>query len=113
MEAFPQLRFILLGDSSQRDPYIYASIAEHFPNQVHAIYIRDVYKKNRQQVQEILERMEKAGIPCCFFTHSSDAILHSQRIGLIPKPTGNMQSFDWAQDQLANVAEFWSMIMQW
>jgi len=85
MEAFPHLRFILLGDSSQRDPYIYASIAEHYPNQVHAVYIRDVYKKSREQVREILERMEKAGIPCCFFSHSRDAILHSQKIGLIPK----------------------------
>jgi phosphatidate phosphatase APP1 len=89
MQAFPHMRFILLGDSSQRDPYIYASIAEHFPSQVHAIYIRDVYKKNQKQVGEILERMEKAGIPCCFFTHSKDAVLHSQRIGLIPM--GNMQ----------------------
>ena len=89
MEAFPHMRFILLGDSSQRDPYIYASIAEHFPNQVHAIYIRDVYKKSRQQVQEILARMQKAGIPCCFFTHSKDAILHSEKIGLIATDTLN------------------------
>ena len=84
MEAFPHMRFILLGDSSQRDPYIYESIAEHFPKQVHAVYIRDVHKKNRVQVQEILTKMELAGIPCCFFAHSRDAILHSQKIGLIP-----------------------------
>ena len=89
MEAFPDMRFILLGDSSQQDPYIYASIAEHFPQQVHAVYIRDVYKKNREEVQKILTRMELAGIPCFFFTHSRDAILHSQKIGLIPG--GNKQ----------------------
>ncbi len=85
MEAFPQLRFILLGDSSQQDPHIYASIAEHFPKQVYAVYIRDVHKKNKKRVQEVLTKMEQAGVPCCFFNHSKDAILHSQKIGLIPK----------------------------
>jgi phosphatidate phosphatase APP1 len=84
IEAFPQMQFILMGDSSQRDPYIYASIVEHFPKQVYAVYIRDVYKKNSVRAKEIIARIESAGIPCCFFTHSSDAILHSQKIGLIP-----------------------------
>ena len=84
MESFPHMRFILLGDSSQRDPYIYASIVEHFPQQVHAVYIRDIYKKNKKNVVEVLTKIEQAGIPCCFFSHSKEAILHSQKIGLIP-----------------------------
>jgi len=84
MESFPQMRFILLGDSSQRDPYIYASIVEHFPQQVHAVYIRDIYKKNKKNVVEVLTKIEQAGIPCCFFSHSKEAILHSRKIGLIP-----------------------------
>ncbi len=83
MESFPQMRFILLGDSSQRDPYIYASIVEHFPQQVHAVYIRDIYKKNKKNVVEVLTKIEQSGIPCCFFSHSKEAILHSQRIGLL------------------------------
>ena len=83
MESFPHLRFILLGDSSQRDPYIYASIVEHFPRQVHAVYIRDIYKKNKKKVEEVLTKIEQAGVPCYFFQHSKDAIMHSQKIGLI------------------------------
>jgi phosphatidate phosphatase APP1 len=89
LEAFPNMQFILMGDSSQRDPYIYASIVEHFPKQVYAVYIRDVYKKNTVRAKEIMRRIESAGIPCCFFAHSSDAILHSQKIGLIPTPVGD------------------------
>ena len=84
MESFPHLRFILLGDSSQRDPYIYASIVEHFPRQVHAVYIRDVLKKSKKKVEEVIAKIEQAGVPCCFFQHSTDAIMHSQKIGLIP-----------------------------
>ncbi|HEX2682942.1 MAG TPA: phosphatase domain-containing protein, partial [Ferruginibacter sp.] len=83
LEHYPTQRFVLLGDSSQQDPDIYASIAKHFPNQVRAVYIRDVYKKNQEKVRETLKQMEEAGVPCCFFTHSSEALEHSVRIGLI------------------------------
>ncbi len=83
MENYPTQRFVLLGDSSQKDPDIYASIAQHFPNQVRAVYIRDVYKKNQQKVRETLQKMEEAGVPCCFFAHSAEAFEHSQKIGLI------------------------------
>jgi phosphatidate phosphatase APP1 len=83
LEAYPKQRFVLLGDSSQHDPYIYASLVEHFPRQIHAVYIRDIHEKNRQKVTDVLLKMESAGVPCCFFKHSEDAILHSKKIGLI------------------------------
>jgi phosphatidate phosphatase APP1 len=83
LEAYPKQRFILLGDSSQHDPYIYASLVEHFPRQIHAVYIRDIYERNKQKVSDVLLKIESAGVPCCFFKHSEDAILHSKKIGLI------------------------------
>ena len=83
LKAFPHQRFVLLGDSSQHDPYIYESVISHFPRQIHAVYIRDVYAKNREKVTSVLYKIEAAGIPCCFFKHSNDAIVHSQKIGLI------------------------------
>lgn len=83
LETYPKQRFVLLGDSSQHDPYIYASVVEHFPKQIHAVYIRDIYEKNKQKVADVLFKIESSGVPCCFFKHSSDAILHSKKIGLI------------------------------
>jgi phosphatidate phosphatase APP1 len=83
IENYPKQRFVLLGDSSQQDPYIYESIVNHFPKQIHAVYIRDVYKKNQDKVKDVLAKIESSGVPCCFFEHSSDAILHSKKIGLI------------------------------
>jgi phosphatidate phosphatase APP1 len=83
LENYPTQRFVLLGDSSQQDPDIYAAVAKHFPNQVHAVYIRDVYKKNQQKVRETLSKMQEAGVPCCFFEHSAEAFEHSKKIGLI------------------------------
>ena len=88
LENYPNQRFILLGDSSQQDPYIYESIVEHFPKQIHAIYIRDIYQKNQQKVKDVLYKIESAGVPCCFFKNSSEAILHSRKIGLIGEAAG-------------------------
>ncbi|RYZ28375.1 MAG: DUF2183 domain-containing protein, partial [Chitinophagaceae bacterium] len=83
MQAFPNQRVILLGDSSQQDPYIYESIVKHYPKQVHAVYIRDVFERNYEKVREVLNRIEATGVPCLLFKHSEDAILHSVKIGLI------------------------------
>jgi phosphatidate phosphatase APP1 len=83
LESYPDQRFVLLGDSSQHDPYIYESIVKHFPKQIKAVYIRDVYEKNKQKVHDVLVAIENAGVPCCFFKHSSEAILHSHKIGLV------------------------------
>ncbi len=85
LQGYPKQRFVLLGDSSQHDPYIYQSIVQHFPKQIHAVYIRDVYKRNYGKVKEVLEKIEEAGVSCCFFQHSEDAIKHSMKINLIPQ----------------------------
>lgn len=83
LQAFPKQKFILLGDSSQQDPAIYASIAASFPGRIHAVYIRNTYRKKIQSVQEVLQKLEETGVPCCFFTHSTEAIVHSKKIGLL------------------------------
>jgi phosphatidate phosphatase APP1 len=56
---------------------------KHFPKQVHAVYIRDVYQASFEKVQEVLQTIESAGVSCLFFKQSSEAILHSVKIGLI------------------------------
>jgi len=83
LETYPHQRFVLLGDSSQQDPYIYEAIVSHFPKQIQAVYIRDVEAKNKEKAADVLQKIESKGVPCCFFEHSSDAILHSKKIGLI------------------------------
>ena len=83
LEGYPKQRFILLGDSSQQDPFIYEAVVKHFPKQIHAVYIRDIHDKNREKARTVLTNIEQAGVPCCFFSHSSEAILHSRKIGLI------------------------------
>jgi hypothetical protein len=42
LKQFPQRRYILVGDSGERDPEVYGAIARKFPGQVLRIFIRDV-----------------------------------------------------------------------
>ncbi len=42
LRQFPGRRFVLVGDSGERDPEAYAEIVRRFPAQVAAVYIRDV-----------------------------------------------------------------------
>lgn len=84
LQAFPKQRVVLLGDSSQQDPYIYEALVKHFPKQIHAVYIRDVFERNYEKVKDVLHKIEAAGVPCLFFKQSKEAILHSVKIGLIP-----------------------------
>ncbi|MEO6328655.1 MAG: phosphatase domain-containing protein [Ginsengibacter sp.] len=82
-EAFPTEQLILLGDDSQKDPEIYLSLVEHFPKRIKCVYIRKRHKKNYAAVKKIVEKIENAGVPCCYFEHSAEAIIDSHQIGLI------------------------------
>lgn len=83
IESYPTQKFILLGDDSQEDPNIYSAVVEYFPKNVHAVYLRQIVKENKARVKETIKKIEAAGIPCCYFTHSSEAVIHSKMIHLI------------------------------
>jgi hypothetical protein len=42
LSAFPQRRFVLVGDSGEKDPEVYGTLARRHPQQVVRIIIRDV-----------------------------------------------------------------------
>lgn len=42
LKAFPQRRFIFVGDSGEKDPEVYSHLARQYPKQVLKIHIRDV-----------------------------------------------------------------------
>lgn len=42
LAMYPAMPFLLVGDSGQHDPEIYAAIVREFPDRIRAIYIRDV-----------------------------------------------------------------------
>lgn len=63
-DAYPRMPFILVGDTSQEDPEIYAEAVREHPGRVLAIYIRDVAATDvrRQAVAALASAVEAEGI---------------------------------------------------
>lgn len=83
LEFYPNLKYVLLGDDSQQDPYLYEHICKIFPITVKAVYIRQTGVKKKDKVNAILENLTNLEVAVCYFKHSSEAIDHSKKIGLI------------------------------
>ncbi|MEO6722172.1 MAG: App1 family protein [Ferruginibacter sp.] len=83
MKVFPKQKFILFGDNSQADPFIYEMIARRYPQKIFAVYIRNVVQKNVAVTERLLASMQQGGIHTCLFKSNEEAISHSQKIGLI------------------------------
>lgn len=88
LEAYPNQKFVLLGDDSQMDPTIYAGIVSHFPGRIVSVYLRHVYEKNIGNVNQMIKKIEAAGVCCCHFEHSKIAIKHSYDIDLLEREKG-------------------------
>ena len=43
----PRRHFVLVGDSGERDPEVYATILSQYPSQVDAVYIRNVTQETK------------------------------------------------------------------
>ncbi|WP_231460427.1 MULTISPECIES: App1 family protein [unclassified Pedobacter] len=83
LDAFPNQKFVFFGDNSQQDPEIYTSIAEKYPKNIEAIYIRNIRPEKVEESLKLFERVKPFPIKTCLFNNSLEAIEHSKRIGLI------------------------------
>lgn len=80
---FPKQQFVLFGDNSQSDPFIYETLTQKYGARIAAVYIRNVVANHQVATEEILKIIEGRNIPVLQFTHSGEAIAHSKEIGLI------------------------------
>jgi len=71
--SFPHMKFLLIGDNSQRDVQIYASIAQKYPDQVLGILIRDIRKSKSIPAQQVLQQLSQKNIKCYQFKDAHDA----------------------------------------
>jgi phosphatidate phosphatase APP1 len=84
MATYPALPFVLIGDSGQHDPEIYARVVEDFPGRVRAIYIRDVASAKRSsQVEEVVRGIQARGVPVVLSPDTVAAAEHAAENGLI------------------------------
>ncbi|WP_026934640.1 App1 family protein [Christiangramia echinicola] len=80
---YPHLKYVLMGDDSQHDPYLYERICKVFPMNIKAVYIRQTTSKQNKKVQRVLANIETMNVSTCYFRDSEKAIHHSEREKII------------------------------
>jgi len=88
MDAYPDLSFIMIGDSGQRDAAIYAEAARRHEGRVLAVHIRDVTDGNlSDHASRGFADLEGMGIPLTHAETLQEAAVHAVNSGLI-EPEG-------------------------
>ncbi len=86
LDTYPQLNFVLIGDSGEQDPGIYKEVVKHFPGRIICIYIRDVSNGEKQEIAEqVAAELKIAGVEMILTEHSVKAAEHAVASGLIFK----------------------------
>jgi phosphatidate phosphatase APP1 len=91
LDAFPELPFVLIGDSGQEDAEHYRSLVEEYGRRIRVVYIRTVpHPKGRaRELQEIAERVRDAGSTLVVVATSREIEADAARRGLIQTISGS------------------------
>lgn len=83
--AYPQLSFILVGDSGEQDPEIYAEVVRHHPRRVKAIYIRSVDTSDTRlaAIDALIVSVRDSGAQLVLVPDSAFAAVHAAGEGWI------------------------------
>ena len=80
---YPALTYVLFGDDTQQDPYLYERICKIFPKNILVVYIRQTSKHKKPKVVDVLKNIEDLSVETLYYFDSGEAILHSQKFGLL------------------------------
>ncbi|MEN8898953.1 MAG: phosphatase domain-containing protein [Nonlabens sp.] len=82
LKHYPDMKFILIGDSGEHDVDYYKDTAQQFPDRILAIYLRSVeHKKKMQRVQSIADSFTIC--PMLLVKESKEAVVHARANGWI------------------------------
>ena len=88
LDVNPTLPFVLVGDSGQQDPEIYAQVVRENPGRIKAIYIRDVTPESRDEsVRVLIQTTEAHNVPMLLVEDTVAAAEHAVTLGLIDPDT--------------------------
>jgi phosphatidate phosphatase APP1 len=83
LEVHPDLRFVLLGDSGQHDPEIYAEVVRRFPGRILGVYIREVRLDPLDGRVETVQEAWDDTVPFVLAADSAAIARHAADLGLI------------------------------
>lgn len=83
-EVYPDMSFILIGDSTQYDASIYTWAVEQLTGRIACVYIRDVAgKADSPKFKGYQNRCSKQNVDMVFFNHSKDVLKHAASNGWV------------------------------
>jgi phosphatidate phosphatase APP1 len=83
LDLHPDLRFVLIGDSGEHDPQIYADIVREHPDRVLAVYIREVrLDPGDGRVEEVTDAWD-SDVPFVLAADSDAVRRHAAGLGLL------------------------------
>jgi phosphatidate phosphatase APP1 len=87
LDLHPGLRFVLLGDSGEKDPQIYADIVREYPDRILAVYIREVrLDPGDGRVEQVTDAWDH-DVPFVLAADSAAVRRHAVSLGLLTAPT--------------------------
>jgi len=84
LRTYPDLPFVLIGDSGEEDPEIYLQIVREHPGRIRAVYIRDVTSGKRdEEVRALAKKAHALGTYMVPVTDTAAAAEHAASIKII------------------------------
>jgi phosphatidate phosphatase APP1 len=89
LATYPSLPFILVGDSAQEDPEIYADIVGAYPRRILAVYIRNVlaHPERSEKIRKLAEQVAATGSTLVLADDTLSAARHAASHGWIRDET--------------------------
>ena len=82
LKTYPDLKFILIGDSGEHDASIYTDIAAQYSDRILAIYLRSVkHKRQMRRIESIIDNFDT--VPVLMVYNSKEAEDHARENGFI------------------------------
>ncbi len=87
LARYHDLPVLLIGDSGQHDPEIYADVVARHPGRVAAVYIRDVSEGGRRadEIAELATETERSGTPLLLADDTVTMARHAVEAGFVAR----------------------------
>ncbi len=87
MDTYPDMPFILIGDSGQQDPEIYRDVVRDQGERILAVYIRNVSPNplRKKSIEELATEVQKAGSTLLLADDTLTCAKHAAEKGWIPE----------------------------
>jgi phosphatidate phosphatase APP1 len=83
LATYPELPFVLFGDSGQEDAEIYRDLTRTHPGRIAAVFLRDVRPRRREAVEAVAAEVRAAGVGMWLVRDSAEASAHARRLGFV------------------------------